>query len=100
MVFDWGIDGAVQVGDTVYCLSNSTVKAEYTGLCMSEDKTWYYVEKGKLNANYTGLVYYGKDWYYVENGVLNWGYTGFTEYCGTTYYVTNGMLVWGKGWSC
>ena len=93
---NWGIDGAVQVGDTVYCLSNSTVKAEYTGLCMSEDKTWYYVEKGKLNANYTGLVYYGKDWYYVENGVLNWGYTGFTEYCGTTYYVTNGMLVWGK----
>lgn len=95
-VLNWGIDGAVQVGDTVYCLSNSTVKAGYTGLCMSEDKTWYYVEKGKLNANYTGLVYYGKDWYYVENGILNWGYTGFTEYCGTTYYVTNGMLVWGK----
>lgn len=95
-VLNWGIDGAVQVGDTVYCLSNSTVKAEYTGLCMSEDKTWYYVEKGKLNANYTGLVYYGKDWYYVENGILNWGYNGFTEYYGTTYYVTNGMLVWGK----
>lgn len=95
-VLNWGIDGAVQVGDTVYCLSNSTVKAGYTGLCMSEDKTWYYVEKGKLNANYTGLVYYGKDWYYVENGILNWGYTGFTEYYGTTYYVTNGMLVWGK----
>ena len=89
-VLNWGIDGAVQVGDTVYCLSNSTV------LCMSEDKTWYYVEKGKLNANYTGLVYYGKDWYYVENGILNWGYNGFTEYYGTTYYVTNGMLVWGK----
>lgn len=95
-VLNWGIDGAVQVGDTVYCLSNSTVKAGYTGLCMSEDKTWYYVEKGKLNANYTGLVYYGKDWYYVENGILNWGYNGFTEYYGTTYYVTNGMLVWGK----
>ena len=95
-VLNWGIDGAVQVGDTVYCLSNSTVKAGYTGLCVSEDKTWYYVEKGKLNANYTGLVYYGKDWYYVENGILNWGYNGFTEYYGTTYYVTNGMLVWGK----
>jgi hypothetical protein len=95
-VLNWGIDGAVQVGDTVYCLSNSTVKAGYTGLCMSEDKTWYYVEKGNLNANYTGLVYYGKDWYYVENGILNWGYNGFTEYYGTTYYVTNGMLVWGK----
>ena len=38
-VLNWAIDGAVQVGDTVYCLSNSTVKAGYTGLCMSEDKT-------------------------------------------------------------
>lgn len=95
-VLNWGVDGAVKIGDTVYCLTNSTVNVGYTGLCMSEDTTWYYVENGKRNANYTGLVYYGKDWYYVENGVLNWNYTGFTEYYGTTYCVTNGMLVWGK----
>ena len=95
-ILHWGVYGAVKTGDTVYCMINSMVNTRYTGLCMSNDKVWYYVKNGKLNADYTGLVYYGKDWYYVQNGVLNWSYTGFTEYNGNTYYVTNGMLIWKK----
>ena len=39
--------------------------------------TWYYVEKGTLNWNYTGLTNYYGTWYYVEKGVLVWNYSPF-----------------------
>ena len=93
-ILNWGVNGAVKAGDTVYYLVNSTVNVRYSGLCMSEDKIWYYVEKGKLNANYTGLVYYRKDWYYVENGVLNWAYTGLNFYRGQWYLIVKGQIAW------
>ena len=37
---------------------------------------------------------YYNTWYYVENGELNWNFTGLTDYYGTKYYVENGVLNW------
>ena len=63
-----------------------------TTLIVTKDGTWLYMENGKHNTDYTGLVNYYNTWYYVENGVLDWSYTGPTEYDGTTYFVTNSTL--------
>ncbi len=39
-------------------------------------ETWYYIQNGALNWNYTGLCQYYGTWYYIQNGTLNWKYTG------------------------
>lgn len=65
-----------------------------TTLMVTKDGTWLYMENGKHNTDYSGLVNYYGTWYYVENGVLNWNYSGLTLYYGTWYYVENGQLNW------
>ena len=52
----------------------------------------YYVKKGALDWNYTGLCLYGGTWYYVKRGALDWNYTGVCDYYGTTYYIINGAV--------
>lgn len=56
--------------------------------------TWYYVEDGVLNWDYTGLTLYYGTWYYLEEGFLNWNYYGLTNYYGTYYGVEGGILDW------
>ena len=51
--------------------------------------TWYYVQNGILNWDYTGLTKYYGTWYYVENGVLNGNYTGLTKYYDTCLLYTS-----------
>lgn len=74
-------------------MENGKHNAYYTGLVKYYD-TWYYVENGKLNWNYTGLTKYYDTWYFVGNGVLNWDYTGLTKYYDTWYYVEDSVLNW------
>lgn len=59
---------------------------------MSEG-TWYYVDSGILDLQYTGLTDYYGTIYFVQNGILNWDYTGLQ--CGSNgvmYYVENGSV--------
>ena len=76
-------------------MENGKHNAYYTGLVKYYD-TWYYVENGELNWNYTGLTKYYDTWYYVEDSVLNWNYTGLTKYYDTWYYVEDSVLNWNK----
>ena len=70
--------------------SLDTSKSELTYI----NGTWYLLEKGVVNYDYTGLAIHDGRWYYVEDGVLNWNYTGLTKYYSTWYYVVNGYLDW------
>ena len=83
----------MQYYGTWYYVEKGTLNWNYTGIT-NYYGTWYYIESGVLNWGYTGLTNYYNTWYYVEKGVLNWNYTGLTEYYGTKYWVENGLLQW------
>ena len=65
----------------------------YTGLGQS-DNDWYYIVKGRVNWGYTGLVQRGNEWFYIENGKLNWNHSGIVEYNKQWFYVERGRLNW------
>ena len=68
---------------------------------MEYNNQWFYVEKGRLNWNYTGLGQSGNDWYYIVKGRVNWGYTGLVQRGNEWFFVRNGRLDWGyTGLAC
>ena len=40
------------------------------------------------------ITYYNGTWYYVQNGRINWDYEGIVSYNGKKYYVTNAKIDW------
>ena len=54
-------------------------------------QTWYYVKRGALDWNYTGVCDYYGTTYYIINGVLKWKYSGKVICNGKTYNVVNGV---------
>lgn len=73
-----------------YLIKDDEVLHETTLAQVNGTGTWYYVEDGKLNWNYTGLVKYYGTWYYVHNGVLDWNHNGLVYHKGTWYYIEGG----------
>ena len=61
---------------------------------MEYNNQWFYVERGRLNWNYTGLGQSGNDWYYIVGGRVNWGYTGLVQKGNEWFYVKGGKLDW------
>ena len=87
------INGLTQINGTWYYVQNGKLNKNYTGLCQYNGD-WYYVENGVLNWNYTGLCQRYGTWYYIQRGKLNWNFTGLCLYKGTWYYVRKGVLNW------
>ena len=73
---------------------SKNVTARTTGLVQAKNDTWYYVQNGFVNWNFSGLVLFNGNWYYVNNGVIDWNYSNIVEYNGSWYYVHNGMIDW------
>lgn len=64
------------------------------GIETDSDGKLKYFKNDEIVTSYTGLVYSTshKDWFYVEKGIVNFDFTGVTDYNGTIWYVKYGML--------
>ena len=54
--------------------------------------TWYYVENGLVNWNYTGIVIRNGIGYYVERGTINWKFNGKMKQGDKIYTINNGII--------
>lgn len=82
----------IEVDGTLYYYNNG--ETDYSETLVFHNQKWYYVNNGKTQSDYTGLVYYCNAWFYVEDGIINWNYTGLAEYCGNYFHIENGVLDW------
>lgn len=90
---DTSFTGITDYYGTAYYVEKGLLKWDYTGLAHQEGDTWLYVNKGIVTSDFTGLVtYYGRQ-FYVENGRLNWQYTNlFLDRDKKWKYVKNGEV--------
>ena len=72
----------------------NNIGLDFTETLIEYYGTWYYINNGIINWNYTGLIEYYGGWYYIENGVLNWNYTGISKHLNSYYYISDGCLDW------
>lgn len=85
-------------GEWVY-IRNNEVATDFNGLAKHEKDYWY-IEKGKANFGYTGLVnsssiegYKDIQWYWVTKGVFDKTYNGAEPYLDRgTFLVENGYI--------
>ena len=88
-------NGLTKVNGTWYYLNNGNPDTNYTGL-VQYNGSWFYVQKGELKWGVKTLVKYNGTWYYVNNSTVDWNYTGLVKYNGSWYYVQKGTLKWGE----
>ena len=74
---------------------NTSVNSSTNGLVQAKNGNWYYLTKGNINWNYSGLIYFNNEWYYVHHGLIDWNYSNLVNYNGQWYYVHNGKIDWG-----
>lgn len=76
-----------------YLVKNGSVDTSLNGLYFNDQiDEWYYVNNGKVNNDYVGLIEQNGAWYYVESGMIQWNYSGLVEYLGNEYYVNKGIV--------
>lgn len=84
-----------RLGAWVY-FAKGSADFTYTGLYKSSVKGaygWYYVKKGKVNLNYTGLAKNANGTYYVENGKVSLQKNGKVKVKGKTYTLKNSKVI-------
>ena len=75
-----------------YYFKNSRVAASVSGLILA-DGTWYYVESGVVQTDYTGLYTQANNvTYYIEEGICTLSTTTTYEENGVTYVIVNSRV--------
>ena len=88
-----GIAKIITQTDTKYVyIEKGRLQKNYTGLTMNEENELCYVTGGFWQKNYTGLVKHTDgEWYYVKDGIVQSSYIGLVKHTsGTWYYIKSG----------
>ena len=82
----------VEINGETYLFVNGVFYSTITGF-MSVDGTWYYIENGIVDSDYTGLYTQTNGVsYYLVNGVCDLATSGVFQVGDAYYYITNSRL--------
>ncbi len=88
--------GTIYEGNTAYIIEKSkvwvTCTQSTTGL-MQINGTWRMVINGKVDYNYTGVIYNENGGWILQNGTINFNYNGeYTNIDGSVYGIAKGKV--------
>ena len=97
-ILDTTKNGLMDYNGGQFLVAAGQIKKGVNGLWHNEatlggDDCWYYLARGQVQTQYTGLAEYDGAWFYVVNGRLAVEYTGTVYYDGHEFYVVNGQVV-------
>ena len=87
--------GFVDYDDSKFMIVQGVVETGANGLVEDPDhpKDWYFLAKGQVQTQYTGLAEYNGKWFYIENGKLDVNLAAFVEYDGGLFFVGAGRIM-------
>lgn len=87
--------GFVDYAGGKFLVAHGTVASTISGLAPDPNNTdiWYYLSKGQVQTQYTGLAQYGGEWFYVNQGVLNTTMAGYVTYDTGLFYLAAGRIL-------
>ena len=104
-MIDFDYEGMCEYGGTDWYVKDGQVQFGYSGFVSVKDYydyygnpvyNWYYIHNGKVDTDYTDVVYASRDgvdgWYYIENGSLGHDHT-IAHNVNGWWYIGDGVKV-------